>query len=108
MSLIVNNEDIRIEKMQLGPYGTNCYVVVCNQTKESLVVDAPGDVEKIIERLEGTQPKYVLLTHDHMDHTGALAALRSAFNVPLGAHDLDSSQISPSPEILKNRGLSTI
>ena len=99
MSVVVNDEDIRIEKLQLGPYGTNCYIVVCNRTKESLVVDAPGDVEKIIERLQGTSPRYVLLTHDHMDHTGALSALRSENNVPLGAHALDSSQISPPPEI---------
>ena len=99
MSVVVNDEDIRIEKLQLGPYGTNCYVVVCNRTKESLVVDAPADVEKIVEKLQGTQPKYILLTHDHMDHTGALEGLRSELNVPLSAHALDSSQISPSPEI---------
>ena len=99
MSVVVNDEEIRIEKLQLGPYGTNCYIVVCNRTKESLVVDAPGEVEKILERLQGTQPKYILLTHDHMDHTGALAALRSALNVSMGAHDLDSSQFSPAPEI---------
>ena len=99
MSVVVNNEDIRIEKLQLGPYGTNCYIVICNRTKESLVVDAPGEVEKIVEILKGTQPKYILLTHDHMDHTGALTALRSELNVPLGTHALDSSQISPSPEI---------
>lgn len=99
MSAIVNDEDIRIEKLQLGPYGTNCYIVVCNLTKESLVVDAPGEEEKILERLQGTQPKYILLTHDHMDHTGALSALRSELNIPMGAHDLDSTQVSPTPEI---------
>ena len=99
MSVVVNDEDIRIEKLQLGPYGTNCYVVVCNRMKESLVVDAPADVEKIVEKLQGTQPKYILLTHDHMDHIGALEGLKSELNIPLGAHTLDSSQISPSPEI---------
>jgi len=99
MSVVVNDEDIYIEKLQLGPYGTNCYIVACSRTKESLVVDAPADAEKIIDKLQGTQPKYILLTHDHMDHTGALSALRSELNVPLGAHALDSSQISPSPEI---------
>jgi glyoxylase-like metal-dependent hydrolase (beta-lactamase superfamily II) len=99
MSVIVDDEEIRIEKLQLGPYGTNCHIVVCNRTKESLVVDAPGDVEIIIGRLQDTRPKYVLLTHDHLDHIGALAALRSKLDIPLGAHALDSSQISPSPEI---------
>jgi glyoxylase-like metal-dependent hydrolase (beta-lactamase superfamily II) len=99
MSVIVDDEDIHVEKLQLGLYGTNCYIVVCNRTKESLVVDAPGELKKITGKLKGTTPKYILLTHDHMDHTGALAALRSELNVPLGAHALDSSQISPAPEI---------
>lgn len=99
MSNIVNDEDIRIEKLQLGPYGTNCYIVVCNRTKKSLVIDAPTHADRIAAKLSGTQPQYILLTHDHMDHVGALAALRSKLNVPLGAHTLDSSQVSPTPEI---------
>ncbi|HEY97269.1 MAG TPA: MBL fold metallo-hydrolase [Dehalococcoidia bacterium] len=99
MSVMFNDEDIRVEKLQLGPYGTNCYIAVCNRTKESLVVDAPGEVDRIIKSLKGTNPKYILLTHDHMDHTGALTALRSELRVPLGAHALDSSQILPAPEI---------
>lgn len=99
MSNIVNDEDIRIEKLQMGPYGTNCYIVVCNRTKESLVIDAPAHADRIASKLSGTQPKYILLTHDHMDHIGALAALRSKLNIPLGTHTLDSSQVSPAPEI---------
>jgi hydroxyacylglutathione hydrolase len=99
MSNIVNDEAIRIDKLQLGPYGTNCYIVICSHTKDSLVIDAPAHADEIAAKLEGTRPKYILLTHDHMDHTGALAALRSKLNVPLGAHTLDSSQVSPSPEI---------
>ena len=99
MSLIVNDPDIRIEKLQLGPWGTNCYIAVCPLTGDSLVVDGPGEVEKIIGSLGDTTPRYILLTHDHMDHTGALAALRSQLNVPLAAHALDSSSLSPAPEI---------
>lgn len=99
MNIVVDDEEIRIEKLRLGTYRTNCYIVVCNQTRESLVVDAPADAEKIIGRLRGTEPKYLLLTHDHTDHIGALAALRSKLGIPLCAHALDSSWISPTPEI---------
>jgi len=101
---IIDDENIRIDKLQLGPYGTNCYTVVSKGSQESLVIDAPAEHERIIEQLKGTNPKYILLTHDHMDHVGALAALRSGLGVPLAAHSLDSRNISPEPEVLLNDG----
>ena len=101
---IVDDENIRINKLQLGPYGTNCYIVVCKNTQHSLVVDAPAESGKIIECLKGTTPEYIFLTHDHMDHVGALSALRNVLNVPLAAHALDSSSISPEPDMLLNDG----
>lgn len=99
MTVIVNDNDVRIETMQLGPYGTNTYIVVCQETRDSLVVDAPASAGKIIESLQGTNPKYILLTHDHSDHTGALAELRSRLEAPLATHAADSRSLKAPPEI---------
>lgn len=99
MTIIVNDNNIRIERMQLGPWGTNTYTVVCQQTRESLVVDAPANAKKIVASLEGTSPRYILLTHDHSDHTGALAELRGQLRVPLAAHPADSRSLKTPPEI---------
>ncbi|MFH1647182.1 MAG: MBL fold metallo-hydrolase [Chloroflexota bacterium] len=99
MAVIVNEEYIRIEKLQLGPWGTNAYIVVCQKTRYSLVVDAPADPDRIIDGLRGTNPRYILLTHDHQDHVGALGALRSRLKVPLAAHPADSGQLASPPEI---------
>ena len=104
MALVVNDNDIRIERMELGPYGTNTYIVVCRKTGESLVVDAPGSASEIIERLNETQPRVILLTHDHMDHTGVLASLRSQLKVPLATHLENSYQLKTPPEIVLNDG----
>ncbi len=82
MVRIVNEKDILLERLVLGPYETNCYIVVCNKTQHSLVVDAPADASKIIDTLQGTIPRYILLTHDHYDHTGTLASLRTRLKVP--------------------------
>ena len=105
MTTIIDDENIRIDKLQLGPYGTNCYVVVCQQTQTSLVIDAPAESDQIVAQLKNTDPRYILLTHDHMDHTGALSALRSKLGVPLAAHILDSASISPAPEISLEDGV---
>jgi hydroxyacylglutathione hydrolase len=67
VTVIVNDSNIRIEKLTLGPYETNAYTVVCRQTGESLAVDAPARASEIIQSLNGTRPRFILLTHDHYD-----------------------------------------
>jgi len=104
MTVLIDDDTIRIEKLQLGPYGTNAYIMVCQKTGDSLVVDAPAEAATLIKRLQDTSPKFILLTHDHMDHIGALSELRSGLNVPLGAHALDSSKLAPPPEIMLKDG----
>jgi hydroxyacylglutathione hydrolase len=101
---MLNNNAIFIDKLTLGPYETNAYIVVCLKTKESLVVDAPAKASDIIKSLSGTRPRYILLTHDHYDHTGVMVSLRSRLKVPLAAHPLDSTQLKTPPEILLKDG----
>jgi len=98
MSVIAEDEEIRIERLELGPWGTNAYIVVCPKTGDSLVVDAPAEAVKIIDALKGTSPKYILLTHNHIDHLGALDELRAKLEVPLAAHPLDSKGLTSPPE----------
>ena len=96
MAVVVKNNDIQIEKLELGPFGTNAYVIICHKTRDSVVIDAPADASAIMERLKDTNPKYILLTHSHMDHTGALAELQSKLKVPVAAHAADTRNL-PSP-----------
>jgi hydroxyacylglutathione hydrolase len=104
MTIIVNEKDILIRRLVLGPYETNCYIIVCKKTQDSLVVDAPADASAIIDALQGTTPRYILLTHDHYDHTGTLASLRSRLKVPLAAHAADSTTLKIPPEIVLKDG----
>ncbi len=99
MAIIAKDDDIRIEKLELGPFGTNAYVLTCQKTGDSAVVDAPAEANTIIKSLKGTNPRYILLTHNHLDHIGALSELRSRLGVPLAAHAADSKNLPVSPEI---------
>jgi glyoxylase-like metal-dependent hydrolase (beta-lactamase superfamily II) len=105
---IINNSSIFVDRLTLGQYQTNAYIVVCLKTNESLVVDAPAEASKIVGCLSGTQPRYILLTHDHYDHTGVLASLRSRLKVPLAANLLDSTTLKKPPEILLKDGESLV
>ena len=104
MVSVVKDDNIQIERLQLGPFGTNAYILTCQQTRDSVVIDAPAEADKIIENLKGTNPRYILLTHNHMDHIGALAELRSRLRIPLAAHTSDAAVLSPPPEIQLNDG----
>jgi glyoxylase-like metal-dependent hydrolase (beta-lactamase superfamily II) len=104
MSVIAQDNSIRIEKLSLGPFGTNTYLLICRKTGDSVIVDAPGEADKVLKRLEGTQPRHILMTHNHMDHVEALADLKSALDVPLAAHADDADSLPVKPEQLLNDG----
>ncbi|MFC1918674.1 MBL fold metallo-hydrolase [Chloroflexota bacterium] len=104
MVVMAENNDIRIERLELGSFGTNAYIVLCRKTRDSVVIDAPAEVETIMDRLKGTNPRYILLTHNHMDHLLALAELHCGLRVPLAAHALDTGNLPSPPEILLNDG----
>jgi hydroxyacylglutathione hydrolase len=97
--IIAEDKNLIIKKLTLGPYETNAYLLICTATKESLVVDAPADAGEIIENLNGTTPRYILLTHDHYDHTGVITSLRSRLKAPLATHEFSSYQLKTPPEI---------
>ncbi len=104
MTLLAENSDVRIEKLELGPFGTNAYVIVCGATGDSVLVDAPAEASDILERLRGTNPKYILLTHTHADHLGALSELQAKLRVPVAVHPLDAKRLPSPPEVLLNDG----
>src|SRR4030042_5296720 len=104
MAIVVKNENIQIEKMALGPYDTNTYIVTCLNTKTRVVIDAPGEADTVIQALGGTEVKYILMTHNHMDHTGAMDELRSALGVPIAAHKADAGRMPVKPDNFLNDG----
>jgi hydroxyacylglutathione hydrolase len=104
MTLVVNDDNIRIDKLTLGPFGTNSYIVTCPLTGESVAVDAPAGAAEILKGLEGTHPRFILITHAHMDHLGALSELKSKLEIPVAVHPLDAKGLPLQPEILLGDG----
>ncbi len=104
MVVVAKDDDIQIDRLELGPFGVNAYIVTCQKTRDSVLVDTPAEAGTIMDRLKGTNPKYILLTHNHMDHLGALAELHSKLKVPLAVHTLDAGNLPSPPEMLLNDG----
>lgn len=104
MTIVAEDDAIQIEGLELGPFGTNAYIVTCRETRDSALIDAPAEANVIINRLKNTTLKYILLTHNHMDHIGALSQLRARLKVALAAHASDIGNLTSAPEILLHDG----
>lgn len=63
----------------------NCSILVCEETQRAALVDPGGDLPRLREALQklGVTLEKVFLTHGHMDHCGAAAAVREEFHVPI-------------------------
>ena len=99
MTVIAEDKRIRIERLRLGPWDTNSYILSCRETGDSVIVDAPGAATEVTERTKGTNPRYILMTHDHMDHTGALKELKDKLKIPVAAHSPDANNLGLETEI---------
>jgi glyoxylase-like metal-dependent hydrolase (beta-lactamase superfamily II) len=104
MALVVKDDNLQIDKVTVGAFDNNCYIITCPKRGESAVVDAPAEAGSILKGLEGTQPRFILITHTHMDHLGALSELKSKLGIPIAVHPLDAKRLSLKPEILLGDG----
>ena len=105
MDIVVDTSTLRIERLETGSWATNCYIVVCPRTGDSVLVDVPPGARTIVKHLRGTRLRYILLTHSHIDHYTGLRATRDRVKAPVAVHAADSRKWLPfPPEILLNDG----
>ena len=71
---------------------TNTYIIQDEISKETMVVDPGGEVDKIIQMLDILEAKlkYIYLTHCHGDHIGALVELKNKKGGMILIHRFDA------------------
>jgi len=76
-------QSFEIERLALGQYQTNCYILRPTENKgKCIVVDTSlDDIEPLMHHLdmEGLQPESVICTHGHGDHVNGIAQLHARY-----------------------------
>jgi glyoxylase-like metal-dependent hydrolase (beta-lactamase superfamily II) len=94
---------LTVDRFELGPIGTNCYVVrASREAGEAVVIDPGGNATEL--RLElarmGTQPVAILLTHGHWDHLGAVADLAEGTGAPVYMAEDERALLENLPDLV--------
>lgn len=80
-----------IDALTVGPFAENTYLLRDEASGEAVFVDPGDEPERLLAHLAATRSRLtaIWLTHAHIDHIGAVAAIRRVVDVPIHLHPLD-------------------
>jgi len=82
--------DVRIDKLVVGPFENNVFIVRSKQAGDAVLLDAANEHELLLEVCRATGVRRVLTTHGHWDHIQAVTAVRDAgIDVGIAAQDAE-------------------
>jgi glyoxylase-like metal-dependent hydrolase (beta-lactamase superfamily II) len=95
---VVHEVEIVMDKLVLGPRGTNCHILRPPKSADRcLIIDTcTGDVMPLVDflKVNGLTPVAVIFTHGHHDHIDGATFLREYFpEVRLVIHKKDSRML---------------
>jgi hydroxyacylglutathione hydrolase len=94
---------IVVDRYELGPIGTNCYVVRSGRSaEEAVVIDPSGDTAQL--RLElarlGARCSAILITHGHWDHLLGVAELAEGTGAPVHMAADEQAMLENLPDLV--------
>ena len=92
-----------VDRYELGPIGTNCYVVrASDAATEAVVVDPGGDaadLQRELTRLRASVAA-ILITHGHWDHLGGVADLAEGTGAPVYMAEDERALLENLPDLV--------
>ncbi len=88
---------IRVEATADRRFGTNSYLVIDDETKDAVIIDANFEPDLVIEaaRKNNAKVRAILLTHTDVDHVAGLPALIEAFgSIPVAVNEAERAGLA--------------
>jgi glyoxylase-like metal-dependent hydrolase (beta-lactamase superfamily II) len=99
---------LTITKISVGPMDNNAYLLVCQNTREALLIDAANDPERLSDLIghgdDRPTLRTIVTTHQHQDHWGALGAVAGAYGANTIAHESDAGPLPVPPDRYVTQG----
>ncbi len=85
---------MKVIQMELGNFATNTYIIY-DENLDAVIIDPAAEAKKIISTIEknNLKPKFILLTHGHPDHVGALYELKEKYNLKVYINEKDQEML---------------
>ena len=87
--------------LPVTPFQQNCSILWSGSSKQGVIIDPGGDLERIRNVLESKSIclEKILLTHGHLDHAAAAGMLSNEYDIPIeGPHIGDKFWLDAIPE----------
>jgi glyoxylase-like metal-dependent hydrolase (beta-lactamase superfamily II) len=81
-----------VDKLVVGPFENNVYVVRCTTSGDAVIVDAANEHDLLLDVARASGVRRVLTTHGHWDHIQAVTALRDA-GIDVGIAEADAAML---------------
>jgi hydroxyacylglutathione hydrolase len=83
---------VKISRLTVGPFEENCYLVVDESSQRAVLIDPGDEASRIIRMVRESAATLdaIWLTHAHIDHIGAVAAVKGEWDVPVYLHPADA------------------
>ncbi|MGA2070970.1 MAG: MBL fold metallo-hydrolase [Sedimentisphaerales bacterium] len=89
---------MKIDRLILGDFETNCYVLRdSNKARDCLIIDTGLDSDPLLDFIELNKltPAALILTHGHADHIAGVEPLRKEFpSIQVYIHKLDAEMLT--------------
>ena len=91
---------MKIEKFVLGSMGTNCYLIINDETKELVIIDPATCPDYVVSHVKsnGYIPRAIILTHAHFDHVMGIDGWVKEFGIPVYLHE-EEKKVLEDPEL---------
>lgn len=96
-----------LQSLVVGPLQVNCFIIGDEKSKKGLIIDPGDEPDRIIDLASDLdlQINYVICTHGHFDHIGAVDDIKNAFNCHIVLHKDDLIVYQNSYRIALSWGL---